>query len=153
MERNFQKNGLVNLVAAAVIFGAALAVATYAHSLAGQAGTVFLGLGMLAAAVGWFQMRLEENERLERLEVEELARAKGESALFEAKESEVFAARRSREQFERFFVPAFAVLLGLLEAGGAWLLWYWLALRAPLAMRTWPVIADSRSEVSMMESK
>jgi modulator of FtsH protease HflK len=125
MERNVQKNGLVNLVAAAVIFVAALVVATYTHSLAGQAGTVFLGLGMLAAAVGWFQMRLEENERLERLEVEELARAKGESALFEAKESEVFAARRSREQFEKFFVPAFAVLLGLLEAGGAWLLWRW----------------------------
>jgi modulator of FtsH protease HflK len=127
MERNVQKTGLVNLVAAAAIFVAALVVATYTHSLAGQVGTIFLGLGMLVAAVGWFQMRLEENERLERLEVEELARAKGESALFETRESEVFAARRSRELFEKFFVPGFAVLLFLLEAGGAWLLWRWSA--------------------------
>ena len=126
MERNVQKNGLVNLVAAAVIFVAAFVVAGYAHSLAGQAGSVFLGLGMLVAFTGWFQMRLEENERLEKLEVDELARAKGESALFEAKESEVFPARRSREQFEKFFVPGFAVLLFLLEAGGAWLLWRWM---------------------------
>jgi regulator of protease activity HflC (stomatin/prohibitin superfamily) len=127
MERNVQKNGLVNLVAAAVIFIAALVVTTYAHTLAGQAGSVFLGLGMLVAFTGWFQMRLEENERLEKLEIEEFARAKGESALFEAKEAEVFPARRSREQFEKFFVPGFAVLLFLLEAGGAWLLWRWVA--------------------------
>jgi len=125
MERNVQKNGLVNLVAAAVIFIAAFVAAAYARSLAGQVGSVFLGLGLLVAFVGWFQMRLEENERLEKLEFDELARAKGESALFEAKASEVFPARRSREQFERFFVPGFAVLLFLLEAGGAWLLWRW----------------------------
>jgi modulator of FtsH protease HflK len=127
MERNVQKNGLVNLVAAAAVFVAALVVATYTHSLAGEVGTIFLGLGMLVAAVGWFQMRLEQNERLERLEVEELARAKGASALFETRESEVFAARRSRELFEKYFVPGFAVLLFLLEAGGAWLLWRWSA--------------------------
>ena len=142
MERNVQKNGLVNLVAAAVIFVAALVVTTYAHSLAGQAGSIFMGLGMLVAFTGWFQMRLEENERLEKLEIEELARAKGESALFEAKESEVFPARRSREQFERFFVPGFAVLLFLLEAGGAWLLWRWLA-------RTTVGIASDRAMASV----
>ena len=127
MERNVQKNGLVNLAAAAVIFVAAFAAAIYARSLAGQAGAVFLGLGMLVAFTGWFQMRLEENERLEKLEFDELARTKGESALFEARESEVFPARRSREQFERFFVPGFAVLLFLLEAGGPWLLWRWIS--------------------------
>ena len=127
MERNVQKNGLVNLVAAAVIFVAALVVTTYAHTLAGQVGSIFMGLGMLVAFTGWFQMRLEENERLEKLEIEEFARAKGESALFETKEAEVFPARRARAQFERFFVPGFAVLLFLLEAGGAWLLWHWIA--------------------------
>ena len=42
-----------------------------------------------------------------------------------AKASEVFPARRAREQFEKYFVPGFAVLLLLLEAGGAWLLWNW----------------------------
>jgi regulator of protease activity HflC (stomatin/prohibitin superfamily) len=125
MERNVQKNGLVNLVAAVIIFIAAFVVTCYVDSLAGLAASIFLGLGALVAFASWFQMRLEENERLEKLEMDELARAKGESALFEAKESEVFPARRSREQFEKFFVPGFAVLLFLLEAGGAWLLWRW----------------------------
>ncbi len=127
MERNVQKNGLVNLVVAVLIFLAAFAVTAYADTLAGQAASVFLGLGALVAFASWFQMRLEENERLEKLEMEELARAKGESALFESKASEVFPARRAREQFEKFLVPGFAVLLFLLEAGGAWLLWRWTA--------------------------
>jgi regulator of protease activity HflC (stomatin/prohibitin superfamily) len=127
MERNAQKNGLVNLMAAAVIFIAAFIVTVFANSLAGAGASIFLGLGALIAFTGWFQMRLEENERLEKLELDELARTKGESALFAAKDSEVFPARRSREQFEKFLVPGFAVLLFLLEAGGAWLLWRWSA--------------------------
>jgi len=127
MERNIQKNGLVNLVALAVIFIAAFVLTSYVHTLAGQAASIFLGLGVLVAFAGWFQMRLEENERLERLEVEELARDRGETALFEAKDAEMFPAQRARVQFERFFLPGFAVLLFLLEAGGAWLLWRWVS--------------------------
>src|SRR5580693_3770548 len=123
MEHSTQKNGLVNLAAAVMIFIAAFVVTCYVNSLAGQAASIFLGLGALVAFASCFQMRLEENERLEKLEIDELARAKGESALFDAKESEVFPARRAREQFEKFLVPGFAVLLFLLEAGGAWLLW------------------------------
>ncbi len=127
MERNVQKNGLVNLVVVAVIFVAAFVVTTYANSLAGQACSIFLGLGLLVTFTGWFQMRLDENERLERLEVEELARARGESTLFETKGAEVFPAQHVRVQFDRFFVPGFGVLLFLIEAGGAWLLWHWMA--------------------------
>jgi len=126
MERNTQKNGLVNLVAAVMVFIAAFVVTIFVNSLAGETASVFLGLGALVAFASWFQMRLEENERLEKLEIDELARAKGESALFDAKESEVFPARRSREQFEKFFVPGFAVLLFLLQAGGAFFLWRWI---------------------------
>jgi regulator of protease activity HflC (stomatin/prohibitin superfamily) len=125
MERNVQKNGLVNLIAALLVFLAALAVTFYVNSVAGEAAAVFLGLGTLVAFVSWFQMRLEENERLEKFEVEELARTRGESALFETKDEEVFPARRARAQFEKFFVPGFAVLMFVLEAGGAWLLWLW----------------------------
>jgi regulator of protease activity HflC (stomatin/prohibitin superfamily) len=127
MERNVQKNGLVNLFAAALVFVAAFVVTTYVRSLAGQAASIFLGLAALVAFASWFQMRLEENERLEKLEIDELACTKGGSNLFEAKDSEVFPARRAREQFEKFFVPGFGVLLLLLEAGGAWLLWRWIA--------------------------
>lgn len=126
MDRNVPKNGLVNLVTAVLIFIAAFIVTAFVNSQAGQGASIFLGLGVMVAFASWFQMRLEQNERLEKLEVDELARSKGDSALFDAKESEIFAARRSREQFERFFVPGFAILLLLLEAGGAWLLWRWI---------------------------
>jgi membrane protease subunit HflK len=127
MERNAAKNGLVNLVAAVGVFVAALGVTYYAGSLAGQVASIFLGLAALIAFISWFQMRLEENERLEKLELDELTKSKGGSALFEAKDTEVFPAQRAREQFEKFFVPGFGVLLLLLEAGGAWLLWRWIS--------------------------
>lgn len=126
MDRNIPKNGLVNLAVAIVIFIAAIAVTGLVNSLAGVGASIFLLVTALVAFWSWFQMRLEENERLERFEVEELARTRGESALFETKDSEVFAARRAREQFERFFVPGFAVLLLVIEAVGAWVLWHWI---------------------------
>jgi hypothetical protein len=127
MERNAAKNGLVNLIAVVAVFVAALGVTYYAHSLAGQVASLFLGLGALVAFISWFQMRLEENERLEKLELDELTKSKGGSTLFEAKDAEVFPAQRAREQFEKYFVPGFGVLLLLLEAGGAWLLWRWIS--------------------------
>ena len=127
MERSIQKNGLINLLALLVVGAAGFAVARFGSSLAGQASTVFIGLGVLVAAVSWFQTRLEERERLEKLEFDELIKGKGGSTLFEAKEAEAFPAQRSREQFERFFVPAFTALLFLLHAGGAFFLWRWLS--------------------------
>src|SRR5512138_2982975 len=126
MERNIQKKGLVNLLILLVVGVAALAVARYTNSLAGQVDVVFLGLGILVAAVSWFQMRLEESERLEKLELEELGRTHSDSALFESKDAELYPAQRSREQFERFFVPTFTVILCIAEAGSAYLLWRWL---------------------------
>jgi regulator of protease activity HflC (stomatin/prohibitin superfamily) len=127
MERNIQKNGLVNLLVLLAVGVAGFAVARLTQSLAGQLSTIFLGIGALVAAVSWFQMGLEERERLEKLEFDELAKSKGGSALFEAKDSEAFPAQRSREQFERFFVPGFTALLFLAEAVLAWLLWRGLA--------------------------
>src|SRR5579862_6861405 len=135
MERNVQKNGLVNLVAALAIFIAAFAVTAYVNSLAGQAAAIFLGLGTLVAFASWFQMRLEENERLEKLEVEELARTRGGTTLFETKDGGSFPAQNARLQFEKYFVPGFAVLMLLLEAGGAWLLWIWSG-KNPDALKT-----------------
>jgi len=132
MERSIQKNGLINLLTLLAVGVAGFAVARFANSMAGIVGVVFMGLGILVAAVSWFQMRLEDRERLEKLELEELARSHGETALFEAKDAEVFPAQRSREQFERFFVPAFTILLFLLQGGSAYFLWRWLS-RSTLA--------------------
>jgi regulator of protease activity HflC (stomatin/prohibitin superfamily) len=126
MERNTQKNGLVNLVVAVLVLAAAVAAATLVKSLAGFAASIFLLLGALVAFVSWFQMRLEENERSEKLELDELARSRG-SSLFEAKDSGSFPARNAREQFEKFIVPAFAVVLLIVEGLAAWLLWRYTA--------------------------
>ena len=101
MERNLQKNGLVNLVTMFLVGGAVFGLARYSNVLSGQVAAVFLGLGVLVAFVSWFQMRLEERERLEKLELEEMARSKASATLFEGKDAEVFPAQRSREQFER----------------------------------------------------
>src|ERR1035437_1935037 len=127
MERSIQKNGLINLLVLLAVGVAGLAVARYVNSLAGHVIILFLGIGVLVAAVTWFQIRLEDGERLEKLEFDELAKTHSGSALFEARAAEVFPAQRSREQFERFFVPGFTVILFLLKAGGAWFLWRWLS--------------------------
>lgn len=127
MERSAHKSGLINLLALLFVGTAGFTAARVADSLAGQVSAVFIGIGVLVAAVSWFQTRLEENERLEKLEFDELLKSKSGSALFENKDAESFAAQRSRQQFERFFVPGFTTALFVVKAGGAFLLWRWLA--------------------------
>ncbi|MDR3377468.1 MAG: hypothetical protein P4M10_02190, partial [Verrucomicrobiae bacterium] len=114
MERSIQKNGLVNLTLALLVFLAGLAVAGLAGSLAGRVASVFFGLSVAVALMSWFQMRLEENERLEKLELDELARNRG-SSLFEAKDAGSFPARNARLQFEKYFVPGFTIFLLAIE--------------------------------------
>jgi regulator of protease activity HflC (stomatin/prohibitin superfamily) len=141
MERSTQKNGLINLLALLVVGVAGFAVARNSNSLAGQVGSLYLGMGLLVAVVSWFQMRLEENERLEKLELEDLAKTHAGSAMFENKETEIFPAQRSREQFERVFVPIFTVLLCLLQSGGAYFFWRWLRKPTTVADLKQPTIA------------
>lgn len=116
----------MNVLALLVVGAAGFGVARYASSLAGQIAAAYVGIGFLVALVGWFQMRLEERERLEKLELEDMARTKASAALFEAREAELFPAQRSRQQFERYFVPGFTALLFLLQLGGAYAFWRWL---------------------------
>jgi len=127
MERNKSTNGLVNTLVLLAIAAAAFVVAQASNTLAGLVSVIFLGIGMLVAAVSWFQMRLDQAEEIERLELEELAAGGKGSALFERKDSEVFPAQRSREQFQRFFVPGFTVLLFLGQTAGAYFVWKWLS--------------------------
>lgn len=143
MERSIRKNGLLNLLALLAISIGGFIVARISNSLAGQISAIFLGIGTLVAAVSWFQMRLEENERLEKLEFDELAKSKGGSTLFESKDAEVFPAQRSREQFERYFVPAFTALLLLLQAIGAFFLWRYFSKRPVLTELNRPTVALS----------
>ncbi|MGA4579711.1 hypothetical protein [Limisphaera sp. VF-2] len=126
MRRSYQKYGLINLLTLLTVGAAALGAARYVNSLAGYVAALHLGLGMLVAFVSWFQLRLEEQEAEEQLELEDLLRSKGRSALFETEEAEALPARRAREQFERYFVPVFTLLLFGLQAAGVWWMWRWL---------------------------
>ena len=126
MDRNIQKNGLVNLLTLLAAAVATFALARTGHALAATLAAVFMGIGTIVTAVSWFQMRLEERERTEKLEYDELARTKGGSALFENKDGGNFPAQQSREQFEKWFVPAFTILILILQASGAWFAWKWL---------------------------
>ncbi|HXC98576.1 MAG TPA: SPFH domain-containing protein, partial [Verrucomicrobiae bacterium] len=117
MERNAQRNAMINLLVLAAIGTAGFAVARYCNTLSGIVSVVFMALGALISAVSWFQMRLMERERIEKLEFDELTKSAASAALFTTGETEVFPAQRSREQFERYFVPGFTVLLFLLQAG------------------------------------
>ena len=95
MERSIQKNSLMNLLVLLAAGLAVLGTARFAGSEAGQVGAVFFGLGALISLAGWFHIRLVEREVLERMEMEELSRTRGQGSLFEGKDSEVFPVRIS----------------------------------------------------------
>jgi regulator of protease activity HflC (stomatin/prohibitin superfamily) len=126
MERNPQKNNLVNLFTLLLAAVATFAVARYGGVRSGVIASGFLLLGVSVALVSWFQAGLEERERLEKLEIDELTKGTAGSSLFNREEAEAFPARRSREQFEKFFVPTFAILLMLIEGAAFWWFWRWL---------------------------
>lgn len=126
MPRNLNRIGLVNFALLLLAGAAGIALARQGNSLAGQAGMAFLGTGILVALLSWFQSRLEERERLEKLELEELARSAKGTTLFDTGDAEIFPAQRAREQFERFIVPGVTVILCLAQMGGAAGLWFWL---------------------------
>jgi len=125
MERNIQKIGVINFVILLIAGGISYILSRYSNSLAGQVGAVFFGIGFFVTLISFFQMGLEEKERIEKLEFDEIAREKNAASLFST-EAETFPARKSREQFERFFLPGFTVVLFLAQAASAYFLWKWL---------------------------
>ncbi|HSH96438.1 MAG TPA: protease modulator HflK [Roseimicrobium sp.] len=122
-DRNIQRNGLVNLVVLLASAIASLLLARYVRTTAGEISAVFLGFGTFIAAISYFQMRLEAREVIEKLEYDELIKAKSSATLFESAEAEGFPAQRAREQFERIFIPAFTTLIFIFQALAVWWLW------------------------------
>ncbi|HEX7859651.1 MAG TPA: protease modulator HflK [Verrucomicrobiae bacterium] len=125
MQRNIKNIGLLNFIILLVAGGVSIVLARYCHSLSGQVAAVFFGIGALIALISYFQSGLEEKEQIEKLEFDEISREKNAASLFST-EAETFPARRSREQFERFFLPGFTVLLFITEGAAAFFLWRWL---------------------------
>lgn len=144
MERTNQKQAAINLVILLAAGVGAAATALSCRVLSAQLACGFLLLGVLLGLISWFQMRLEDRERLEKLEFDEVTRGgAASSTLFQAGEAEAFPARRSREQFERFFIPAFTVLVMLAQAAACILAWRWLAKMPVAPVPAYPFVAMS----------
>ena len=131
MGKNHHKIGLLNWVALLIVTIVGVALSRYLNSAAGLAASFIFGTGFLVAIVSYFQMRLEERERLEKLDFDELVKSKSSESLFTT-EADTFAARRSREQFERFFVPGLTLLFVLLQSAAIY--WQWKNLRTPIPL-------------------
>jgi regulator of protease activity HflC (stomatin/prohibitin superfamily) len=141
MDRSVKKIGLINWVALLAATAGMLLITRYVSSVAGLMGTILGGLGLLVALLSYCQMSLEGREQLEKLELDELSKSRGAASLFAAAGEDTFPARRSREQFERYFIPGLTVLLLLLEAAAAVFPWQYARTspgvvpgRAPLAL-------------------
>jgi len=132
MDQNTKRTGLMNWL---VLLGATigmLLVARYVSSAAAVMGTILTGYGLLVALLGYFHIGLLEREQFEKMEMEELSKSRGSESLFTTAGGDTFPAKRSREQFERFFIPTFTGLLFLLQAAGAYFPWQWLAAQPPI---------------------
>lgn len=123
MDRNVQRNGLINLVVFLGVGIASAMAANYVKSATAEVAALLTGFGFLVALVSYLQMRLETQEQVEKLEFDELQKSKNSAALFDSAEAENFPAQRSRLQFERFGVPVFAVLLMLAQTVSVFFLW------------------------------
>ncbi len=121
-ERNIQKIGLINLVIMLIVPLVGAFVSQMTGSMTGLAAAIFFGIGTLVCAVTVFQMRLESREEAERLEFEELKSRPDATNLFQTDGEDSLDAKRSREQFERFFIPSFTTILVILMGGAAWFL-------------------------------
>src|SRR6478672_5612621 len=111
MDQSEKKIGLLNWIVLLVTSAAMLFVSRSVNSAAGVVATIIAGVGLLVSLLSYFQMGLVEREQLERLEMEELAKSRGDSSLFASSADETFPAKRSRELFEKYFVPGFTIVL------------------------------------------
>jgi len=139
MGQNRTKLTVLNLLALLVAGGVGFVIARSAHVLSAYVALCFIGIGFLVTLVSYFQMRLAEREKLERLEYDELTKAPSASALFNKEEIASLPAKRAREQFEKFFVPGFTIALLLGEIAGVLLLWRWL--KKPVVPMEQPLFA------------
>jgi regulator of protease activity HflC (stomatin/prohibitin superfamily) len=135
MDQSAKRIGLINWVGLLLATIGLLMVTRYVSTAAGALATVLAGFGLLVALLSYFQMGLLEREHFERLELEELSKSRGSESLFAGAGADTFPARRSREQFERYFVPGLTGVLFILQAAAAY--WPWKKVESMA-----PIIAD-----------
>jgi regulator of protease activity HflC (stomatin/prohibitin superfamily) len=132
MEQSAKKIGLINWVVLLLATIGLLMVTRYVSTAAGALATALAGFGLVVALLSYFQMGLLEREHFEKLELEELSKSRGSESLFAGAGADTFPARRSREQFERYFVPGLTGLLFILQAIAAYWPWKKVATMGPI---------------------
>jgi len=132
MDQSAKRIGLINWVVLLLATIGLLLVTRYVSSAAGVLATMLAGFGLLVALLSYFQMSLLEREHFERLELEELSKSRGSESLFVSAGADTFPAKRSREQFERYFIPVLTVLLFGLQAAAAYWPWKQVGAMAPI---------------------
>src|ERR1700679_528416 len=132
MDQTTKRTGLMNWVALLGATVGMLLVSRYVSSGAAIMGTILTGFGLLVALLNYFHIGLIEREQLEKMEMEELSKSRGSESLFNTAGGDTFPAKRSREQFERFFIPTFTAFLFLLQVAGAYWPWQRLAVMPPI---------------------
>ncbi|MBO35399.1 MAG: hypothetical protein CMO64_04305 [Verrucomicrobiales bacterium] len=161
MDTKVKKAGLMNtiiafmgvLVAGGVVLAMVSGPATGSEVEATASGasamawlvTAFLLMGFLVAVFSFFHMHLIDREMIETLEHDALSRGSTDTSMFEA---DAFPARRTREQFDKWFVPAFTVALLLFQGITAYYIYsgtfasQWEA-RTEMAEATWALALSS----------
>jgi len=129
--------GLALLVLGALLSKAANGMAMVPAYLAGAVVTL---LALLAAARAGFARR----QGIEQQQVAEYRRTHGGTELFEDADEAVRLATRANEQFIKYFVPFFTILLGLALLVTGLLLW-----RSWAAMAAYPVARNPLSMTSL----
>jgi membrane protease subunit HflK len=140
MERNGQSGAVTNFLLLLLAGVLAFSIGRYSHSLSAQVASYTIAFAVVITLVSWVQMRLEEQERLEQLEFEEVTRGGASSSLFNTGESETFPARRTREIYERIFVPIFSGVVAVGQGVVAYLAWRWLTNSGAVPLRQ-PLLA------------
>jgi modulator of FtsH protease HflK len=123
MDQSAKKIGLINWVVLLIATVGMLLITRYVNTAAGVMGTILAGFGLMVSLLSYFQMGLLEREHFERLELEELSKSRGSESLFAGAGEDTFPAKRSREIFDRYFLPGLTALLFVLQGLAAWLPW------------------------------
>lgn len=126
MEKTPSKNIWTNFLILAVTGAGAFVVAARGGSMAGLLASIYSVVGILVAIVSFMHMRHFRAEEQERLEVEKLQERESSVALFETG-GDVLRAKRAREQFEKWFVPSWTVLIMLGQGIAAYMLYAFFA--------------------------
>lgn len=115
MAAKAERLGLLSTLLALVLAGVVYGFARWAGGASPLVTATFLVLGLLVAAVSYFHLRLVRRVLEERLEEQELSEEAGEdSSLFTApteENIEAFTAGHALQQFERYIVPGFTLVL------------------------------------------